>query len=142
MTIRVQAIIPRGATPLDPTRVQRGVDRFLRDFSFRVVREMQDYPAARPWKHPPPKEGPRKGGRRTGDYGKGWGLAPQFTGNSVTLWNSVQYAVYVGGPKRGSRGKRQAKAMRERGWKSVSDVAPAIARELRPVLIRRITGGV
>lgn len=141
MTIRIQAIIPRGATPLDPTRVQRGVDRFLRDFSFRVVREMQDYPSARPWKRPP-TTGPRRGGRRTGAYGRGWGTSVQFTGNSVTIMNSVQYAVYVGGPRRGNRGQRQAAFMRERGWKSVSDVAPAIARELRPVLIRGITGGV
>jgi hypothetical protein len=139
MPIRVEAIIPRGAVPLDPARVQSGVDRWLRDFAFAVQSEMADYPPWRPWRRPP-RSGPRRGGRRTGGYGRGWTLAARFTPNSVTLVNPVTYAVFVGGPRRGNRGERQARAMAARGWKSISDVAPAIARRLRPVLIRRITG--
>lgn len=139
--ITINAIIPKKAAPVDPRKVQTGVDRWLRDFSFEVIREMQEYPPWRPWKRPPTR-GPRRGGRRTGAYGKGWGSSVQFTPNSVTIRNNVAYAVYVGGPRAGARGRRQARAMRARGWKSVTDVAPPIAKRMTPVLIRKITGGV
>lgn len=139
--ITIQAIIPRGKVPLDPSKVSSGVNRWLRDFSFEVIREMQEYPPWRPWKNPP-RSGPRKGGRRTGAYGKGWGSSVTFTPNSVTIRNRVGYAVHVGGPRSGERGRRQAAAMRARGWKSVTDVAPPIAKRMAPVLIRRIAGGV
>lgn len=141
MTIRIEAIIPKAGTPLNARDVQTGVDRWLRDFAFAVVREMQEYPPARPWKRPPPRSGPRRGGRRTGNYGRTWGVSVRYTSNTVTITNPVPYAVYVGGPRKGGRGQRQARFMRDRGWKSISDVAPTIARRLTPVLIRRITGG-
>lgn len=147
MSIRITAIVPKGAQPLDPRQVETGVHDWLRDFAFTVIREMQTYPTARPWKNRPPQRGPRREigntgiGRRTGMYGRAWPLGVHFTSNSVTIENRTPYAVYVGGPKRGGRGQRQTAAMAARGWPSVSDVGPAVARRLRPLLIRRITGG-
>lgn len=137
MPVKLQAILPRGSAPLSPTRVQTGMNKWLRDFAFEFVREMQDYPQAQPWKHPPPRTGPRRGGRRTSVYGKGWSAAPRFTPDSVEIINNVQYAVWVGGRRRGRPG--QARAMQARGWKSVSDVGPQVAKRLLPRLSRLVT---
>jgi hypothetical protein len=147
MSISIQAIVPRGHGPLDPGAIRTGVHDWLRDFAFTVIREMQDYPTARAWKNRPPQRGPRREigntgiGRRTGMYGRTWPLGVTFMTDAVVIENRTPYAVYVGGPKRGGKGARQTAAMAARGWRSVSDVAPAVATRLRPVLIRSITAG-
>jgi hypothetical protein len=132
--IRIEAILPK--KKLDPANVQRGLNTWLRDFAFEFQREMQEYPAAKPWKNPP-RSGLRKGGRRTGTYGKGWTGAPQFTSDSVTIINRVGYAVYVGGAKRKRPG--QTRVMAGRQWKSVSDVGPEVSRRILPRLSKLIS---
>lgn len=141
MPVELRAILPRRAAVPPAQQIRRGIDRFLRDFAFGVVREMQEYPPARPWKHRPPSSGPRKGGRRTGFYGREWGVGVRFGANRVEVVNRAVYAVYVGGPVPGrGPGRRQAHALRARGWKSVSDVAPVLRRRFRPLLLEYLRG--
>ncbi len=127
--MRLEPIKPRPGHPIDLAKVASARTRIIAEverFMTQVQADLKQYPPARPWKHPP-KSGPRKGGRRTGDLGRGWGLNRQDSGNTVTitLANPVSYATYVQGP-------RQARAMHIRGWEKVETPARKRWREAKP----------
>lgn len=124
--MRLQAIVPKQYT--SSKRGREGLDRYLKSFAQEVMRDMQDYPQWRPWKNPP-KTGPRAGGKRLGNYGRSW-FTRGPSGFAIEIVNNVEYAVYVGGPKKGAKGQRQAAHMHARGWTSVSDVAPRAAKRI------------
>lgn len=86
---------------------------------------MQNYPAARPWKNPP-KTGLRAGGKRTGNYGRGWRVV--INKDNAKITNGVLYAVYVGGSKKQRPG--QARALAARGWQSTDDVIPRVKKQV------------
>jgi len=136
----LKAILPKKSLVPPGSEVQRGIDRWLRDFANATVAEMQDYPPAQPWKSRPPRRGPRAGGRRTGNLGRMWGTSISYTRNSVTIVNRTRYAAYVQGPRDRRKGVPQARAMRKRGWQSVQDVAPKLAKRFKPVLLRTLRG--
>jgi hypothetical protein len=138
MALALRAILPRRSVVPAQAAARAGVSRFLRDFAFEAARQMAEYPPARPWRSRPPRRGPRAGGRRTGFYGRGWGVGIRLTPTSAEVSNSASYAVYVGGPNPGQgKGRRQARALRARGWKSVSDVAPVLRRRYNAQLLLR-----
>lgn len=114
--------MPLGLVAIRPKRFdivnidRPALERANRQYALDIGKKMADYPPQRPSTY-----------RRTGDYGRGW-FAPgsiKASASEVTLVNRIPYAVYVGGPKYGGRGKgeRQTTDMRKRGWKSISDVA-------------------
>lgn len=124
--MKLTAIIPK-RSPVDPKRSQDKIDDLLKAFIVEAQREMSEYPPWRPWKNPP-TSGPHAGGRRTGDYGRGWqgSAITKQTQFEATIANPVRYAIYVGGKK-----GEQAGALAARGWQSVSDVGPRIVAALR-----------
>lgn len=118
---KLVAILP-AKFQVDSTKIQTGVNTWLRNFAYDFQREMQTYPAALPWRSRPPKRGLRAGGRRTGRYGQGWSAAPTFTQDSVTIENKVDYAEYVGG-------RGQTRVMAGRNWPKITEVAPRVAEK-------------
>jgi len=118
--------------------LQTRVDRELRDFAGDFIRTMATYPAAMPWKGRTPKSGPRRGGRRTGTYGKGWRLGVVMPG-SIEAVNRVEYAVHVGGPKTGAKGKRQAEVMAARHWPNLTEVSDRLWAQHKPAIQRAIS---
>lgn len=117
-------------------------------FAGEMVRRMSDYPPARPWRSRPPTKGPRKGGRRTGAYGRGWRIGAErdltqtggggfrITGSAR---NRVHYAVFVGGPRPGAYRRRQTDVMRSRGWPSITFEARRGWAKYRPRVVRILT---
>lgn len=101
-------------------------------FTLEFLRQMQDYPDAQPWRVPTPKSGPRAGGRRTGDYGRGWRVSGRTT-YSVTIINNVPYAVWVGGPTEGD-GPKQTANMAGRGWPSMTEAKKSSLDKLKSEL--------
>lgn len=122
MTIKLQAILAR--TRYGQVQAQAQIDGYLHDFAAEFQHEMATYPPAQPWKNPP-KTGLRAGGRRTGNYGRGWNGSAKYSKTDVTFINPVGYAKWVGG-------KEQARSMARRGWKKVTDVAPLVAKRTLP----------
>lgn len=120
---KFKAILPKRMPSPSTNELENGLNRHLRDFATKFQSEVQEYPTWKPWKSKPPTSGPRRGGRRTGAYGKGWVGSPRFTKNSVTITNSVPYAIYVAGTK-------QTRVMKERGWPRVKEVGERVAREV------------
>ena len=129
MPARLRAILPK--EKISALYPKKRIQAWLKDVGEQFQEAMSEYPGKQPWKHGEPKKGPRRGGRRTGAYRKGWQNTPLIiTEASVTALNPVPYARYVGGPRRSTGGRtRQAKAMRARGWQSQTDVGPAIVRK-------------
>lgn len=119
--MQYQAIIPKRYT--DAAAAQKKVDELLKRFAVEAQRELQTYPAWRPWKNPP-TSGPRAGGKRTGDLGRGWEHYTLVSGHSVTLENRVSYSPYVQGPK-----GTQARALAERGWPQIDEVGKRAAKK-------------
>ncbi|KKM07536.1 hypothetical protein LCGC14_1732910 [marine sediment metagenome] len=105
-------------------------------FAGNMIREMADYPAAKPWKGPTPKKGLRKGGRRTGGLGRGWKLSTHKRGRLIIVDNKVVYGIHVQGPRPGKRGKRQTKVMRDRNWPNITDTTKRVWRAPRRAIIR------
>lgn len=126
MGIHYTAVLPKRYTTA--ARGQAAIDRVLVAFQVEVQKRMQAYPAAQPWKNPPPKTGLRAGGRRTGTYGRNWAGGANVTKSkdSITVENRTPYAAWVGGSRGGSPG--QARALAARGWTSVDDAGPEAAR--------------
>ena len=137
MELRLLAIKPKGRIVSVEGLQTRG-DRELRDFAGDFIRTMATYPAAMPWKGRTPKSGPRRGGRRTSAYGKGWRLGVVMPG-SIEVGNRVEYAVHVGGPKTGSKGERQARAMAARHWPNLTDVSDRLWAKHKPAIQRAIS---
>lgn len=116
--MHVVAVLPKkpGA---DPLKEQLRIKAALTEFAFEAQRDMQKYPAWQPWTSRPPSSGPRKGGRRTGTYGRTWRVS--WRGKyTVEIGNNTAYARFVGGPK-----GTQTRVMAGRGWPSISTVGPA-----------------
>lgn len=128
MGMSLKAILPK-PLPTKPAEAQKAIDNLLNAFVVVAQRQMQNYPPWQPWKNPP-KTGRRAGGKRTGDYGRGWSSNSVVERKrfAVTIGNPVTYAVYVGGPHEGD--PRQAKALAARGWRSVDDAVGPILAEL------------
>lgn len=122
-SIHYTAVVPKEL--ISAARGQAAIDKVLATFQVEIQKRMQAYPAAQPWKNPPPKTGLRAGGRRTGTYGRNWASGANVTRDkaSVTVENRTPYAAWVGG----SKGKRpgQARALAARGWTSVDTAGPA-----------------
>lgn len=106
--------------------------RSLDAFTLEFMRQMQDYPGAQPWKNPPPKSGPRKDGRRTGNYGRNWRVRNK-TKTSREIVNDVPYAVWVGGRTDGS-GPKQTANMAQRGWTSITTSRSAALAKMKAQL--------
>jgi len=128
MAPRLTAIVPR-TSPL-PRNPQKGIDKSLAVFAAKAQELLQEYPAWRPWKYPP-KTGPHAGGRRTGDYGRGWGPSASVTktSSSITITNKVRYAEYVGG-------KGQARALGARGWTTITEAGKKAAAAVKNANIK------
>lgn len=132
--VSLRPILPRGKV-FDPAGVADAVDRELQTtFAGNVIRRMSDYPPQETtWgagqslgkkfgasKRKRARTG-RKGYRRTGRYGRNWRISGRRRGY-VEVSDPVEYAVYVGGPKEGPKGGRQARAMGRRGWTRIDTV--------------------
>lgn len=126
VSFTLQAIVPKKRAA-SPDTGKRQMEAFLDMVSQVAMSEMGDYPPWKPWRRPP-KRGPRAGGRRTGAYGRGWRIQKDRfkPWASIKVTNGVSYAVWVGGPRGGRPG--QARHMRARGWKSISDVTPKLKK--------------
>ncbi len=121
LVLGLRAIPPSGRRRrFDPQRMVTQVDQQLVRFIGEANRDLATYPPIQPWAHGYPKSGPRKGGRRTGTYGRNWRIMRHQTGKSILLANPTSYGWYVGGPLRGPKGRRQARFQTRRGWASVT----------------------
>lgn len=134
-SIQVTAIVPK--KKINAARVPGDLRAELDRLALSIEGDMRKYPAAMPWKNPPPRYGPRAGGRRTGMYGKSWHVSnPSEWVRRVS--NEISYGVYVGGPTDKRPG--QTAVMRARNWPSVTKVARDQARKHKATLIRAVTG--
>lgn len=132
------AIKPKNLAVVPVEGLQLKVDRELRSFIGDFIGQMSKYPPQQAWKNGEPKSGPRRGGRRTGTYGPGWVIGA-VTPNSIEALNRVPYAVYVGGPKTGAKGKRQAGFMGDRGWPNLTEVGNRLWAKHTPAFRRIFT---
>ncbi len=136
----VVPLVPRSLV-VDVTKFVNDLDRELAvNFSGAVIRDMTVYPAVRPWARGFPRSGPRRGGRRTGRYGQGWQLRVHRRGTFVEVSNPVFYSVFVGGPKTGTKGRRQAAFMARRGWPSIDDSVNKRWPPTRRAIVRIVAG--
>jgi hypothetical protein len=128
----IDAIRPKGFVLPDKRKIVAELERH----GAIMEREAKQYPAWRPWKNPP-KTGPRAGGRRTGQLGRGWSRTVSSIGGSVTMTikNPVSYAPYV-------QGSRQARALAARSWVTIISIAerntPALQRALAEAGVVRV----
>lgn len=118
------AIKPKGFKQPD----KRAIAAELERWGAQVERGAKQYPAWMPWKNTPPKTGPRKGGRRTGNLGREWthdivesGDGP--LGRCYNKMGKAPYAPFVQGKE------KQARAMAKRGWRKIDDIADPITKE-------------
>jgi hypothetical protein len=129
----IDAIRPKGYVIPDKRKIVAELERY----GAIMEREAKQYPAWRAWTSTPPKTGPRAGGRRTGQLGRGWSRTVSSIGGSVTMriQNPVSYAPYV-------QGSRQARAMAARSWVTIIAIAerntPALQRALAEAGIVRV----
>jgi hypothetical protein len=129
VTLKLVAIIP--LRKLTAEALQGEIDRYLRNFAAEFKREMRVYPPFTPWTSRPPRRGPRAGGRRTGAYGRGWeSTETSRSRSSVTLINPVPYSAVVGGSRRQYPG--QSHVLAARGWRSIQDIGPEVAKRNLP----------
>lgn len=138
--LKVVPLIPKHQV-VDVTTFVNDLDRELAvNFAGAVIRDMTDYPPVLPWAHGFPKKGPRRGGRRTGAYGRGWQLSLHRRATVVEVTDPVSYAVFVGGPKSGRRGRRQARFMARRGWPSITTVVDKRWPPTQRAIVRIVAG--
>lgn len=131
MPLGLQAIRPKRFDVIDPRAVVSDLEKTNRSYALDVGKAMAKYPSQRPTRYV-----------RTGDYGRGW-TAPgsiKASASEVTLVNRVGYSVYVGGPRQGNKGERQAAVMRKKGWQSITDVARETKRNYVQLVNRAIRG--
>lgn len=122
MGLAFEAILPKKYH--NAALAKKALDQFLLNFKGEAQRELQQYPTWQPWKNPP-KKGPRAGGKRTGNLGRGWNTYHLVSGQSITMLNPTTYAGYVqgSGPKQPYvKGKSQTAVLRARGWPAVDEV--------------------
>lgn len=102
-------------------------------FAGAMVRAMANYPS----------QGQTVSGyRRTGTLGRGWRF--EFRSRSgdrieTEVFNDVDYAVHVQGPKRGRKGRRQTREMRRRNWPNITDESREVFSRFRPPIVRILT---
>lgn len=118
------AILPKRG--IKSAAAKDSLDKFLDLLGKKTVAKVQKYPAAKPWTSPPPKTGPRAGGKRTGNLGRSWTSSVSSL-KDVTVTNKVSYAPYVQGDKE----TQQTSVMAGRGWLSVTDAAKEALRETK-----------
>lgn len=128
-----EAIVPIKTVEFDAAKVQRQ----LRAFGTGVVATMQTYPSAKPWKNRPPRTGPRRGGRRTGSYGRSWGmksLKDRVEIASGLVSRPLKYSGYVGGwlTVNARKGQRQSRVMKQRDWPSIETVTNELWKKHLP----------
>lgn len=102
-------------------------------FAGAMIRAMANYPS---------QKSTISGYRRTGTLGRGWrfGFVRRERDRiQVEVFNDVRYAVYVQGPKRGRKGRRQTREMRRRGWPNITDESRRVFADFRPPLVRILT---
>lgn len=121
MPARLRAIVPK--SQITTEGMQQRINGWLLGIAEDFKKEMQVYP---------PKL--NKGGyQRTFRYRRGWRDAiPRISNNSAIVENFVPYARLVGGPRRGPHHQRPD--MAARGWRSTTDVVPAIVARHKPIL--------
>lgn len=139
MTLRFQAVTPKLKPIVGDNLLFDQIDGLLRQRGFAggMIRRMQSYPAAKPWRSRVPTKGPRKGGKRTGGLGRGWRMTKTGPGFSEVS-NKVKYTIWVQGPSRGP-GKKQTAEMRRRGWPNISDEPIREWMRWRPLIIKLLT---
>lgn len=120
--------------PVDTAQQEIRVQKYLRSFTALFIADIAKYPAAQPWKNPPPKRGPRAGGRRTGTLGRNWSTRIKYTKDSVTIENPTLYGIHVQGPPGGPPRRRQTPNMTARGWPNVRTVGQKTRDKLVPQL--------
>lgn len=130
--IRIQAVNPTRA-PIGTDGIDHLVQQYIGGTGFAggMIRRMADYPPQRPTTY-----------RRTGTLGRNWRLrGPRRTGNAIIAEavNNTPYAVHVEGPRRGSKGRRQATVMRNKGWQNVTDETVREWQRWRPRIVRVLT---
>lgn len=108
---------------VDTRAAQRDVERYMWDFLYARIAELQRYPRV--------PSGSRY--RRTGDLGRGWRPNVQITFSEISgyLWNTAtdrksgrEYMTYVQGPW-------QTSQHQQTGWRTISDVRSARALQYR-----------
>lgn len=138
-TFRIEAIVPDGEV-IATQNIEKLLDQAIgvRGFSGEMVRVMANYPPARPWRSRPPRTGPRAGGRRTGNLGRGWRMLRRGQLHWVTF-NLVEYVGFVQGFRRGR--PRQTRVMQQRGWQQVDTEAQRVweRRGYRRTVVRILT---
>lgn len=135
MTARLTGIIPQ-TTSISGRQASTAITKALQTFAFEAQRRVQKYPPQQPTHGSGQSLGKRAGARtrkgartgptgyrRTGTLGRNW-LIAERTAFSILVVNGTKYAVYVEGPADGpGPGQRQARAMAERGWPSITAAA-------------------
>ena len=119
--ISLKAIRPKRFNLIDPGRTIANIKKSQKRYLEEVKRQLNaGYSDVTP--------SPRY--TRTNKLRDGWIIEVSTDGSTGTLKNRAAHAVYAVGPRGGGRGRgeRQAAFQRQRGWKSISDVA----RETRP----------
>lgn len=122
MPVGLKSIRPKKFNLIDPTRtvanIRKAQKRYLESVRDQLNKGYDDVA-------PSPKY------TRTNKVRNGWRIEVSPDGSTATLTNSEEHAVYPVGPRGGGRqaGSRQAQFQRQRGWKSISDVA----RETKPL---------
>lgn len=132
MPIVLKAIRPKKFFLLNPARTRANVVRSQRRYLEGLRTELRsDYS----------KVSASQNYTRTGDLGAGWKIEVSSDGSQGFLYNDVEYAAYVQGPRHvGGRGvgERQAAHMRKRGWRSISDIARANVKRYTELMNRSI----
>jgi len=144
MPLRIIAIVPKSTKVVNTQLQGLAISREMIAIGADLHQSMAKYPPARPWKSRPPPRGPRRGGRRTGFLGRNWQVKVRREGAvvvEVEVSNKTPYAVYVQGPRRGGKGERQTKVMRDRGWQNITTITQVVWRKHRAGLSRAIRVG-
>lgn len=132
LSVKFTPLVPK--KPVVDVQVPNRVSQIMRNAGGNLVRQRRDYPPSRPWKGRTPTTGPRRGGRRTGQLGRGWQV--RFRRAGFDVFNRVPYAGYVQGFKKAPKGKRQTAVMASRGWASFDKDIAVLNRTLKPSLRR------
>lgn len=114
LSMRVVALTAQHA-PVSTDGMTALIERYLgaTGFAGAMINRMGKYPAQQPTRY-----------RRTGSLGRNWRLrGPRRSGDQIIAeaTNDTGYAVFVQGPKDGTKGHRQTRVMRGKGWGNITD---------------------
>lgn len=162
MGVILQAITPKRMF-VDTNVLTKSIKANMKQYTDSVKEELQKYPP-----EVPPQQRMSPGNRvraeqaaamrgeefsapgrwrrykRTKRLQGGWKSVVTPDGSQGFVFNDVKYAVFVQGPKGGGRGvgQRQTKLNRSRGWKSISDISRAKAKEFETLMNRSVKGSI